>query len=97
MRDYIIYLGIGKLFVYLLQKSPIPRLLPEGLLRELVECDLCLGFWVYLFLGVMLDQDIDEEIKNRIVSKLATAGASTFIMHLLSVGWQEKFQNYIFE
>lgn len=98
MSSWARFLGIGKLLVYLLQKSPIPRKLPEGLLKELFECDLCLGFWVYLFLGVMLQKDIDEELeKSRIVSGLATASVSTFVMHLLSIGWREKFGTYIFE
>lgn len=98
MSNGLLFLGLGKLLIYLIQKSPIPRILPEGLLKELVECDLCLGFWTYLFLGVMLKKDLDEELaKNRIVSGLATASFSTFVMHLLSIGWREKFGTYIIE
>lgn len=96
LRELLVFLGIGKLFLYLFQKSPIPRYF-KGTLKELVECDLCLGFWIYLVLGVMLHQDIDEKIKNKIVSKLATASVSTFVMHLLSIGWREKFSTYIIE
>lgn len=98
MSGWVRFLGIGKLLVYLIQVSPIPRGLPDGLLQELVECDLCLGFWVYLFLGVMLRKDIDEEFRrNRFVSGLATASISTFVMHLLSIGWRDKFSTYIIE
>jgi len=98
MNKWVGFLGIGKILVYLLQKSPIPRSLPKGLLKELFECDLCLGFWIYLFLGVMLRKDIDEEFsKNRLVSGLATASVSTFVVHLLSVGWRDKFSTYIVE
>jgi hypothetical protein len=97
MRDLLVFLGIGKLFIYLFQKSPIPRVLPDGILKELSECDLCLGFWVYLFLGVILNKDLDEEIENQIISKLATASFATFVIHLLSIGWREKFSTYVIE
>jgi hypothetical protein len=97
MRSLAVFLGIGKLFVYLLQKSPIPRKLPEGLLVELFECDLCLGFWIYLFLGVILKYNIDEELESVLISKLATAGISAFVMHLITIGWREKFSTYIIE
>jgi hypothetical protein len=93
------FLGVGKLFIYLLQVSPLPRILPKGIFRELIECDLCLGFWVYLVLGVLLKKDLDEEItkKNKLISRLTIAGVSTFIMHLMSIGWREKFGTYIIE
>jgi hypothetical protein len=99
MNGILTFLGVGKLLIYLIQKSPLPRILPEGLLRELVECDLCLGFWVYLVLGVLLKKDLDEDMakENKVVSKLATAGLSTFLIHLLSIGWREKFGTYIIE
>ena len=81
---------------YLFQKSPIPRYL-SGNLKELVDGDLCLGFWMYLLLGVMVRKDIDEKIENKIVSRLATASFSTFVIHLISIGWREKFSTYIVE
>jgi hypothetical protein len=80
------------------QKSPIPRALPDGTLKELVECDLCLGFWVYLFLGAIYKINIDEKLdENKLISRLATGSFATFVMHLLSIGWREKFSTYIVE
>lgn len=99
MSKFIQFLGVGKLCIYLIQKSPLPRIIPKGLLQELVNCDLCLGFWVYLILGVLLDQNIDADIEkqNKLVSKLVMAGVSTFVMHLFGIGWKEKFETVIIE
>jgi len=60
MIFYIFYAGLGKLFIFLIQKSPYMKFIiglfkgrSKRFLEELFGCDLCLGFWVYLILALL--------------------------------------------
>jgi hypothetical protein len=63
----------------------------DELLQELYSCNLCLGFWVYLALS-LVSKDINvENIKNKYIGKFVVSAFTTFIMHLISTGWEETF------
>ncbi len=61
------------------------------LLRELYSCDLCFGFWIYLGLSLFTKNINVENINNKYVGKFVVASFATFIMHLISTGWDELF------
>ena len=61
------------------------------LLQELYNCDLCLGFWVYLALALFTKDINVEHIKNKYAGKFVVVSFATFIMHLISTGWDELF------
>lgn len=90
MLEVTAYLLTGRLLIWLLQTNglmrPLWRLHP--LLTELSECDLCLGFWVYLGLGwfVALPGAWPWPVELVILAAVAT-----FTMHLIRLGWQAKF------
>lgn len=60
--------------------------------RELYSCDLCLGFWVYLFLAPFFKIKI---LDNKIVNNTVLAMISTMLSYLISEGWRENFENVV--
>jgi len=91
MELYLVYILVGRLFVYLLQKSPYHKLIYKWrFLQELFECDLCLGVWVYTFLSFFVNVNMFS-FYVPILSELIIGSGTSLIVHLLRIGWQEKF------
>lgn len=105
MTQLLAYALIGKLTIFLLQKFPkhslpiIGKLFREGrLLGDLFSCDLCLGFWVYTGLALLINVDVTGELFYvPILSEFITGAVMSFIMHLISAGWEAQYQNVIIE
>lgn len=97
MREFLVLLLSGRLLIWLLQTNGLMRpfwnLKPA--LKELGECDLCLGFWVYLGLGSFLKQGFG--LWPHIIEVIIRAAISSFAMHLLRLGWQVKFGGVIID
>lgn len=99
MTEFIIYALIGKMIIFFVQTFPLPKLPIIGelfrsgkFLHDLVSCDLCLGFWVYLFLSIEGTVYITERyVQFPILNNIVTAMFVSFVMHLLTIGWQDKF------
>ena len=91
MTDFLVYALVGKLIIYITQIFPFP--FREGrFLYKLWKCDLCLGVWIYAFLayafGINLLQDwFYIPVINEIIMGMATS----FLVQLISLGWNEKF------
>lgn len=83
------YLAIGRLLTWLIQVSGLTRPLFDrhSKLREMRECDLCLGFWVYLALSPREEMGFRPRVLNRI----AWAAVASFTAHLMRLGWDSKF------
>jgi hypothetical protein len=106
MIFYIFYAGLGKLFIFLIQKSPYVKLIiglfkgrSKAFLEELFGCDLCLGFWVYLILALVLQYaNIDVNVVDiqyaPIISAIITGAITSFVVHLISIGWRDKFGTF---
>lgn len=108
--DYLIFLGVGRLLIWLLQNNGLTRrlvawrkILPSGdqsfakpWWAELIDCDLCLGFWVYL--AIALRSKPETAILGRRrgwFEVVVLAAISTFITHLVVLGWKQKFTTTI--
>ena len=101
----VLYFAVGRLVIYLLQKSPYKRLVslwvPADIrqsLYELFSCDLCLGWWVYLFLTVTMQEIwFTKEIGYiPALSEIITCSAASFLMWLLRNGWDSQFREVVF-
>ena len=100
MIDFFVYASVGKLTIYTVQILPldhlplIGRLFQEGrYLYKLWTCDLCLGVWVYAFLAYAFDINLLQgwfyiPIINEIIMGMSTS----FLVHLVSLGWKAKFE-----
>jgi hypothetical protein len=98
MIDFILYLGSGKLLLFLSKKfPPIQAVMSKReFLRELYACDLCYGFWVYLFLAPLFDLDV-KQIKNKLLRWVITACFTTFLSHIASIGYGEEYGTLVIE
>lgn len=87
------YLAIGRLLTWLIQTNGLTRPLFDRhpKLKELRECDLCLGFWVYLALAPRVDLGFG------VLNRIGWAAVATFVAHLLRLGWEVKFKVTVFE
>lgn len=87
----IVYAITGKLLMFFLRKFPPTNMIAKKThLTELVECNLCLGFWVYLILLIWFRVNIFS-IYYTGLSEIATAAFVSFVMWLLTVGWFDEF------
>lgn len=97
--EFIIFSLVGKLIIFFVQTFPLSKLPIFGelfkngkFLHDLVSCDLCLGFWVYLGLSFMTGTTITESYNYPpYVSEVVTAMFASFVMHMVTIGWNEKF------
>lgn len=94
------YLAFGKLVIFFGQKVVSDNTSKENFLVKLFRCDLCLGFWVYFFLGFLFSDNILFEELNigvPIVREALLAMATTFVVHLLTLGWDSRFREIVIE
>lgn len=91
LPDFLLYLAIGRLLTWLLQTNGLTKRMwgLHPLLEELGDCDLCLGFWVYLALGLFLPPVFAPW--PFALSVVVLAAVMTTMAHLLRLGWQAKF------
>lgn len=95
--NWLAYLLVGKLLIYLWQQFPLPtRLENIPSIHKLHFCDLCSGVWLYgllsFFMGVSLLTLLGFSY-TPVVSELVTGGAVSFIVHIFSIGWKDKFSS----
>lgn len=90
VNDYFLYLIIGKVFIYFLQKFPTDRIIKFKFLQDLIKCDLCLGWWVYTGLAFLFLVN-PFSIYYIFLGCVFTGSLSTLLVHLLSVGWKSEF------
>lgn len=92
LSSYIGYLAVGKLIIYIVQKFVSDATKIE-LLNKWASCDLCSGVWIYTALALFFRITIlsDVLIYVPFVSEIVTGCVSSFIVHLITIGWREKF------
>ena len=100
MLKILAFLLVGRLTIYLLQKFPfqhtfIGSLFADGkLLRELLDCDLCLGVWLFAGLSFVFGIDFIKEIFGTylvIFNQFMTGAIASFAVHIFRIGWNDKF------
>ena len=96
LSSWIIFLSVGRLFIYLLQQIPIH---PQNeFLEKLHNCDLCAGVWIYSALSVFTGLSIWTVLGFPyvpIVSEGITGGVVSFLMWIFVAGWKEKFNSFL--
>jgi hypothetical protein len=90
--QFALHLLTGRLLIWLIQTNglskPIWKLHP--ILTELGECDLCLGFWGFLAMAILTNKPMFSFWPRRF-DFIAQAAISTFVVHLMRLGWKSKF------
>lgn len=92
---FVLYVLAGKLLIYLLgEKFPYFINSKSEFVRKLFGCDLCLGIWVYFFLAIGGQIRLFEDLFTYTVpltGEFIAACVTSFLVHLVSMGWREKF------
>jgi hypothetical protein len=98
LTGLLVYFAAGRLLTWLLQTSGLTRRLwaINGFWAELGECDLCLGFWVYLLLALLWQPPLFG-LWPWPVEMVIFAAVASFVMHLIRLGWHSKFSAVIIE
>lgn len=96
LKDFAAFLLIGRLLIWLTQTNGLiePLWSKHEKLQELRECDLCLGFWVYLAMAIFQWRKPIERYPRPVEFGILAA-VSTFAMHLIRLGWGLKFGSVI--
>ena len=90
--EFALFLLVGRLLIWLIQTNGLSKLIwnLHPVLTELGECDLCLGFWVFLGMMFLASKPMftfwpfwaDYPIQ---------AAIGAFTAHLVCLGWHSKF------
>lgn len=90
----LVFLFLGRLLIYYIQKAPYLQFLKvRAFWKELLECDLCLGWWVYLGLSFVLGEVwLVDVFYVPIISQILTTSMASFVMWLIAEGWNSKFR-----
>jgi len=95
VSELILFLAVGRLLIYLLQHFPPAAWLAQRLgQKKFYSCDLCLGVWAYFGLAALLQFSFFDTVSSGLDFFL-TGCVSSFIVHLLAIGWQIKFQEIV--
>jgi hypothetical protein len=90
--DFLLYLGIGRLFIYLGMKFPPFRESKIEFIKKLFSCDECLGVWTFTVLSFLMGEVLFRDVFYvPFISELATGGITSLLVHLIVIGWREKF------
>lgn len=99
MLDWLVYSAIGKLIIFIIQSFPLPEKIEEHwFFGKLHRCDLCLGVWVFSIMAFFLKIDALQSLGFwyvPVLSEIVTGMATSFVVHLWTLGWKEKFSNPI--
>lgn len=86
---------IGTLIIWTIQQFPLTHYLSSKwvLLEKLFNCRFCLGVWVFWILAILFDMNLlDGTFYVPIFSHLVTGVCMSFIMYLIGMGWNARFQ-----
>ncbi len=89
----ILWLLFGRLAIWTIQTNGLTRPVfsLHAKLEELVECDLCLGFWVFSGLAWAMGINLIEPVYIPALSEIFSGLAASFAVHLARMGWHDKF------
>lgn len=98
---FVGFLLVGRLVIFFIQEFPLHKLsfignfFSEGkFLKELFDCDLCLGVWIYWFLSIIIGIDVIYDmfcVFIPIIGNLITGMIASFLVHIFRIGWITKF------
>jgi len=95
MLSWVLYAGIGKIGLFLWMKFPLPEKIEKNkFIKNLHECGLCSGTWLYPALALFMKVDLLSELGFWYIpflSEVVTGVVTTFVVHLISLGWNEQF------
>lgn len=81
---------LGRLVIWVLQTSPVFDFLRRRkFFNEMLLCDFCTGFWVFLVVGLFYGEVLMAPLPWNPITWVLNALLSSYIMHLISLGWEK--------
>ena len=97
MLNWILFAVIGKILIYFWMKFPLPQFLNTKFIAGLHECGLCSGFWFFATLSALLRIDLLSSWFEMFyvpgLSEIVTGAITSYVVHLLSIGFSEQHLN----
>lgn len=94
MIDWIVLALVGKILIYLWQQFPLPKALEKfKTIEKLHLCDLCAGVHIYALMSWVMGVYVFSYVP--VVSEYITGGVVSFLVHIFSIGFREKFGNVL--
>ena len=91
MIEWIVFAGIGRLLIFLGQKFPLPQFLEnKRTIKQLHECPLCLGVWIYSGLAYFMRMDLFGWYYP-VVTEVLAGCLTSFVVHIFIIGWKDYF------
>lgn len=100
ISTYLVACGVGKLLMYLWSITPYAEWIGKKskFFEKLFTCHLCLGVWIFSFLAWAMQVNVlDKFIYIPVVSEIITGGVTSFLVFLMSEGWNARFREYKIE
>lgn len=98
MLNYLLYTLIGRLFIYLSMHFPPLSESRFDYVKRLFSCDLCSGVFIFSGLSFVMGEVLFSEIFYLpIASHIITGGITSFLVHLIYLGWKSKFDILVIE
>jgi hypothetical protein len=92
----IAYVVVGRILIWALQNTPLlDGARKHQKVQQLLECDFCLGCWVYAILALWFRPQVVSNKLPRGVFCATTGLVVSFATHLARIGWEERFGNAI--
>ena len=95
LSDWLVFILLGRLIIYLWQNFPLPEFLSERKTIDYLHgCDLCSGVWVYSILAGFMQMDLLELFGFwyvPLLSELVVGAIVSFLTHIFIIGWKAKF------
>ena len=94
---WLIYLALGIAIIFVWRKSPYSKWIGQKstFLKDLQACNLCIGFWVYFILAIVMQINILTEFYLIGVSQFLSAVVTATFFYILAAGWDTLFRNII--
>ena len=82
--EFLLFALLGKLLIYLIQKW--------GVNIKVLQCDLCVGVWIYTILSGLFQIRLLEDVYWYVplVSEFITGCVTSYLVHLVTIGFREK-------
>jgi hypothetical protein len=96
LDSWLIFIIIGRVLVWVGMKFPLPNFLNRiEKVRNLHECPLCLGVWIYGIMSYFMWMDLLSALGFfyvPVLSEIVTGAGISFLVHIFVLGWKSMFE-----
>lgn len=97
LEHWFVYLALGIVLIFVWRKTPYARWIgsKSSFIKELQDCNLCIGFWFYFVLAIVMKVNVFSEWYIIGVSQFLSAVITAFFYYVFSAGWETLFRDIV--